>query len=215
MHIKLTIIDDHPLVISGLKSILHYYRNIEIINTHTDAKDLLEGLAIQQPDVLLLDVCMPDKTGNELARIISKKYPTIGILVLTSLDASFHIKDLLDHGCLGYLLKKTNPSTLVEAIEHVNMGKQYIDASLRDQFRIVTMQTRKPGGIPSLTRREKEILEYVIKGFTNPDIANTLFLSQRTVKNHRFNLMQKLQVKNSAELVKTAIESGLIDSFKS
>jgi DNA-binding NarL/FixJ family response regulator len=207
--IKIAIIDDHPLVISGLKSILHYYRNIEIIGSFTSPEDLLESFTSELPDVLLLDICMPEKTGNELARIISRKYPEVNILVLTSLDATYHIKDLMDHGCLGYLLKKTDPGTLVAAIEQVSAGRQYIDDSLKDQIMLMTSQTRKASGIPSLTRREKEILHYVVKGCTTPEIAKSLFLSQRTIKNHRFNLMQKLDVKNSAELVRIALQAGL------
>ncbi len=210
MHIRIAIIDDHPMVISGLKSLLYYYKNIEIIATYTEGTELLQGLVREQPDVLLLDICMPGKTGNELTRIISQKYPDIRILALTSLDVSYHVKDMLDHGCLGYLLKKTDQQTLIHAIEEVYIGHQYIDDSLKEQMVEVMMNTRKAGGIPSLTRREKEILQYVASGLTNADIAKKLFLSLRTVKNHRFNLLQKLDVKNSAELIKIAMEAGLV-----
>lgn len=210
MHIRVAIVDDHPMVISGLKNMLHYYKNIDIIAAYRNGEELLDGLTKEQPDVLLLDIWMPGKTGNELVRIISKQYPDIRMLALTSLDTNHHVKDMLDNGCLGYLLKQTEPKTLLQAIEEVYVGNQYIDELLKEQLE--TDDTKKPGVIPSLTRREEEILQYVASGLTNIEIAKKLFLSPRTVKTHRLNLLQKLNVKNAAELIKIAMESGLIRS---
>ncbi len=210
MPIKVTITDDHPMVIGGIKNMLDQSSDIELLSTFTDGAMLLDGLKTAQPDVLLLDICMPGQQGNELAGIITKMYPDIRILALTSHDASYHVMDMLQHGCLGYLLKKTDRETLLEAIEQVYIGKQYVDASLKEQMDEVMHNKRKAGGFPSLTRREKEILQYVATGLTNPEIATKLFLSLRTVKNHRFNLLQKLDVKNTAELVKIAMQTGLV-----
>jgi len=210
MPIRVAITDDHPMVINGLKNMLQQYQDIEVTATYADGKELLNGLTGDVPDVLLLDICMPGQTGNELVRIISKTHPAIAILALTSIDASYHVKDMLDHGCLGYLLKKTDQENLVNAIRQVNLGKQFIDISLREQLHEAMLNRRKAGGLPSLTRREKEILQYVASGLSNQEIADKLFLSLRTVKNHRFNLLQKLDVKNSVELVKIALEAGLV-----
>lgn len=210
MPIRVAITDDHPMVISGLRNMLQQYQDIEVTATYADGKELLNGLTGDVPDVLLLDICMPGQTGNDLVRIISKAYPALAILALTSIDASYHVKDMMDHGCMGYLLKKTDQETLVQAIRQVNIGKQYVDLSLREQLHEAMLSRRKAGGLPSLTRREKEILQYVASGHSNQEIADKLFLSLRTVKNHRFNLLQKLDVKNSVELVKIALEAGLV-----
>jgi DNA-binding NarL/FixJ family response regulator len=208
--IRIAITDDHPMVITGLRNMLLQYPEMEVIATYGDGDELLKGLALNQPDVLLLDICMPGQTGNDLARTISRDYPDIKMLALTSMDSSYHVKDMLDHGCLGYLLKKTDQQTLADAINEVFAGNQFIDPSLREQMHEAMLNRRKAGGLPSLTRREKEILQYVASGLTNQEIADKLFLSLRTVKNHRFNLLQKLDVKNTAELVTLAMKAGLI-----
>ena len=116
MPIRIAITDDHPLVIIGLTQVLSQHAHIAVEGKYHSGAALLAGLEQTLPDVLLLDIQLPDMQGNELARIISRKYPSVRILALTSLDNTFHAKDMLQQGCLGYLLKNTDPQILVQAI---------------------------------------------------------------------------------------------------
>lgn len=212
MHIRLTITDDHPMIISGLEKMLYYYKHIEIIATYNNGKSLLEGLKKERPDVLLLDIQLPDITGNELARIISKQYPDIKIIAMTSLDNTFHMKDMLGHGCLGYLKKTVDQKILIQAIEEVAQGNEFIEALMKNELiSSLIKKKRNVDLIPTLTKREKEVLQLILAENNNKQIADKLFLSERTIENHRFNLQQKLNVKNTIGLMKIAMQLGLID----
>jgi len=212
MCIKIAITDDHPLVIKGLQNIFTDYPNIEVNATYTSGAELLEGLAERQPDVLLLDIQLGDKTGNELARIISKKYPLVKILVLTSMDTIFHVKDMMQHGCMGYLTKQTDPATLIMAIEQVYNGEPFLEPHLQ-KLLLASMSRANAHStqLPPLTRREKEVLQLIAAEHTSQEVADKLFLSLRTVESHRLSIMQKLGVKNSIGLVKAAMQLGLVE----
>ena len=213
MPIKVAITDDHPLAIAGLQNMLSSCSHIQVVNTYNTGAELLNGLESTQPDVLLLDVLLHDTKGPELAAIIHTKYPKVNILAITSLDAPVHVKAMLRSGCKGYLLKNTDVQTLIHAIEEVNKGNEYIESSIKEQMLQNMLHFRKQANIkkPSLTRRETEILHLIIEEYTNQQIADKLFLSLRTVENHRFSLFQKLDVKNTVGLVKIAIQLGLIE----
>ncbi|RYZ53317.1 MAG: response regulator transcription factor [Sphingobacteriales bacterium] len=213
MLIKVAITDDHPLAISGLKNMLSDVPHIEVANTYENGTLLLEGLRQSQPDVLLLDVQLPDIKGQELAEIISRDYPKVKILAITSLDAPIHVRSMMKHGCSGYVLKNIRVNALQHAIEQVYAGEQYIEPALKEQMMQNLLQVKKTSGgrTPALTQREKEILKLIVEENTNQEIAEKLFLSLRTIENHRFSLLQKLEVKNSIGLVKVAIQLGLVD----
>lgn len=212
MHIRLAMVDDHPMIISGLEKMLYYHKNIEIIAAYNNGNALLEGLKKEQPDVLLLDIQLPDITGNELSRIISKQYPDMKIIAMTSLDNTFHVKDMLGHGCLGYLKKTTDQKTLIEAIEEVAKGHEFLEPIMKNELIKNLIKKKKDiEVIPTLTKREKEVLQLILAENNNKQIANKLFLSERTVENHRFNLQQKLNVKNTIGLMKIAMQLGLTD----
>lgn len=211
MAIIVNIVDDHPLAITGLRNMLLACEHIKVTQCYATGTALLAGLQKAQPDVLLLDMLLPDINGEELAAIISKDYPSIKILVITSLDATIHIKTMLRNGCKGYLLKNTEVDTLIQAIEQVHEGMEYIEPSLKEQMLHNLLHYRKKNKkTPILTRREIEILKLITEEFTNQQIADKLSLSMRTIEKHRFSLLQKLDSKNTAGLVKTAIELGLI-----
>lgn len=211
MFIKVAITDDHPMVVNGIKNMLYYYKHVEIQSTYSTGLDLLEGLKIALPDILLLDIQLPDKNGNELARIITKEYPAVRIIVLTSLDSVFHIKDMMHVGCKGYMLKTATKEMLLEAIEQVFGGGEYIDPGLKDRLVQQMLHMKPQNDLPSaLTRREKEILQLIAAEHTSSEIAEQLCLSQRTVENHRFSLLQKLQAKNTVGLLKAALQMGLL-----
>jgi DNA-binding NarL/FixJ family response regulator len=211
--IKLAITDDHPLAINGVKSMLSSSQHILITATYSTGNSLLEGLKSYPPDVLLLDIMLPDKSGKELAKIISHDYPQIGIIALTSLDAPSIVKVMMQRGCKGYLLKDTDEQTLVEAIETVAEGNEFIEPSLKEHLLQQMMGNKKQvnGVIHELTTREKEILRLIVAEYTTQEIADKLFISFRTVENHRYSLLQKLEVKNTAGLVRVALTTGLLE----
>jgi DNA-binding NarL/FixJ family response regulator len=213
MPIKVAIVDDHPLAINGIKAMLAGYAQVTVTETYNSGASLLEGLASGQPDVLLLDIMLPDRSGKELAPLIAKTYPDVKMIALTSLDAPAVIKTMLDRGCLGYLLKDTDEQTLIDAIEHVSKGQEFIEPSLKELLVQNVLKSRKYniGPVPELTSREKEIIKLIVAEYTTQEIADKLFISFRTVESHRYTLIQKLEVKNMAGLVRMAITMGLVD----
>jgi DNA-binding NarL/FixJ family response regulator len=206
--IKVAVTDDQPIILSGLQKILSGIADISITACYMSGDALLKGLATDQPDILLLDIQMPGKNGIELAGLIAERYPTVKIIALTNVDLIVQVKKMLKQGCMGYLLKDTSADTLVQAIRTVYGGEQFLYENLRKQL-INNLFTPKSSA-PVITRREKEILQLITEEMTNQEIADKLFLSLRTVENHRNNLLQKLKVKNTAGLVKVAILEGLV-----
>jgi DNA-binding NarL/FixJ family response regulator len=205
--IDIAIIDDQVIILNGIQKILADQHHIAITGIYSNGDALLEAFETTIPNVLLLDIHMPGKSGAELATIISKKYPSVKIIVLTNVDVLNQMKQMLQKGCLGYLLKDVSPEILVKAIETVYKGEQF----LQEEFKIqllnnISGEHKKQ----QMTRREKEILKMIAEENTNGEIATKLFLSLRTVENHRNNLLQKLNVKNTAGLVKVAINEGFI-----
>lgn len=209
--INVVITDDHPLVIAGLTNMLRTTSHIRVLACYASGQALMEGLQTIQPDVILLDILMPGKKGTEIAAFITHTYPAVKILAVSSLDAPAYVKSMMRNGCKGYLLKNADQTTLIQAIEALYNGEEFIQPQLKEQMLHNMLHYKKqlPGEAPSLTRREKEILELIVKEYSNQQIADQLYISLRTVENHRFNLQQKLEVKNSIGLIKVAIQMGL------
>lgn len=210
MNIKISIADDHPLVIKGLKGILPSSKHIELIDTYGDGIELLEGLEKTVPDVLLLDIQLPGKQGDELVPIILKKYPDLKIIILTNFDSALYAHNLFKLGICGYLLKNVDDTVILDAIETVYGGKQFLENSMREKMqqlsqKAVKMLTSKS----ALTPREKDVLQLIVNGDSTQEIAEKLFLSMRTVENYRLNIQLKLDVKNTAMLVNKALKTGL------
>jgi DNA-binding NarL/FixJ family response regulator len=205
--IKLAIADDHALVINGLQKIIAQDAGIEITGAFANGDQLLTGLTAQQPDVLLLDIQMPGKNGIELAGIIHKKYPSIKIIALTNIEILPQVKRMMKQGCMGYLLKDVEPGYLLTAIHKVQGGEQVIQDKIKHELtnHLFTSDSSK-----LVTRREIEILQLIAAEYTNPEIADKLHISPHTVENHRNHMLQKLGVKNTAGLIKKAMEEGLI-----
>ncbi|GEP92423.1 two component transcriptional regulator, LuxR family [Chitinophaga terrae (ex Kim and Jung 2007)] len=212
MPIRIAITDDHLLVISGLKAMLAPYPQFELVYDSNIPTALMDALPKVQPDVLLLDIQMPDLDGLELCKMVKKNHPAVRIIALSSFMESHYIKQMLRNGASGYLLKNVTPPKLCEAIETVYAGEAYLDESVKHLLldEMLTGQKRSGYSIP-LTRREKEILKLIAEEYSNQEIADTLFISLRTVETHRLNLTQKLAVKNTAGLVKEAYKRGLIE----
>lgn len=210
--IRIAIVDDHPLVLQGLKDMLGAAPHIALIASWLNAADMLEGLAHELPDVLLLDIQMPGQAGSDLLPVLTKKYPQLRVLMLTNFDNALYIDNAFRNGAAGYLLKNTDRPTLVEAIETVHSGRQYLKHELRERLEHLRAQIkRKTAANYLLTPREKAVLRLVVNGCSSQQIADELFLSIRTVENYRLNLSIKLEVKNAAGLVSKTLELGLLD----
>jgi DNA-binding NarL/FixJ family response regulator len=208
--IRISIADDHPLIINGLKQILRTCDDMEIIATYTSGQQLLNSFHALQPDVLLLDLQMPNGSGEEIAPLIAKQYKTVRTIVLTNQDNTYYLKTMMGHGVAGYILKTSVADIIIEAIRKVNRGEVYIDRLLKEKLVHETLQAKEESATPQLTRREKEVLELIASNYSSQEIADRLYLSKRTIDNHRLSLLLKLGVKNSATLVKKAMQLGLI-----
>lgn len=213
-NINITIVDDHPMLVAGLSTLLKPFKHIHIIATYNNGSDLINGLKNTVPDVLVLDLVLPDLNSKQLVPEILKAYPQLKILVLTSVDTPAMVNSMIRRGCRGYLLKGAGQSSIVGAIESVYENKEYIDPALKDQMmkNIIGYKTYPEGlsVLPELSYREKEVLKLIAEENTTKEIAEKLFISYRTAENHRYNLTQKLDVKNTAGLIKVAMQLGLI-----
>lgn len=211
MKIRVSIADDHPLVINGLIQVLQCCDEIKVIATYANGLELLDGIAAAVPNVLLLDIQMPYKTGDEVAPLVLSQFPAVKIIALTNQDNTSYLKTMMRHGVAGYILKTTDADTIVDAIRMVAQGETFVDPLLKERLVEETLQAKRGGTrIPQLTRRELEVLELIASNYTSQEIADRLFLSKRTIDNHRLSLLLKLNVKNSAAMVRKAMQLGLI-----
>lgn len=212
MKIKIAIADDHPLVITGLQHMLSNVPDMEVTGCYANGRELLEGLAKKRADVVLLDIQMQEMTGDEAAEVISERFPNVKMLALTNLDNVYYIKNMLRKGVLGYLLKTTQEETLIKAIRTVHGGEQFLEPVLKARVLEDTLASKRDMAVtPILSRREKEILQFIAQDLTSHEIAERLSISKRTIDNHRTSLLMKLGAKTGAAMVKKAIQLGLIE----
>ena len=210
--IKVAITDDHPFIIDGLLNALNNVPDIDVTGTYATGAELFSGLKMTQADVLLLDLQLPDKKGNELVPLLLHQYPEMHILILSGIESSPYIKETMQKGCKGYLLKRnTNKNAVVAAIREVYGGGIYLDTTLKEQLlHELLVDKRKSDKLnPKITRREREVLSMITEGLHNQEIADRLFISLRTVETHRHNLLQKLDAKNIADLLRIARQMGI------
>lgn len=203
--IKLFIVDDHYMVIEGVHSMMQNEKNIEWMGHATNADSCLFFLKNHRPDVILMDISMPGKSGIELCKEVVEEYPGIFIIALTTFGQGSYIKKMLENGAIGYVLKNASRQELMQAIETAAQGKQFLSFEAAS-----IMRQDKDKGI-LLTRRENEVLALVASGLTNGEIAEKLFISITTVISHRKNILEKFNVNNTAGLIKKAYEGGYIE----
>lgn len=205
MKVKLFIVDDHYMVIEGIRSLLQNDPGIEWTGHATHAESCLAFLQREQPDLILMDISLPGKSGIELCREVKLKYPRIRVLGLSTFHQRSYVEKMLENGASGYLLKNAGKEELLKGIFTAMERKVYLSHEAVEALR------DKTGEQPVvLTRREKEVLELIAAGFTNPEISEKLFISCTTVETHRKNLFQKFGVKNVASLINKASKSGFI-----
>jgi len=209
--IKISITDDHFVVLKGIETLLADENNIEIIATHEDGQSTLDALKKEQPDILFLDINLPDINGITLAKTITKSYPNIKIIALTNHEDVSFVKRMLNHGALGYLLKNAHKAEFLEAIKTVMEGEQYLQKSIEKKILNQSLGIQENSALqPKLTRRETEVLQAIYEELTTQQISEKLFISPKTVEVHRMNLMSKLGAKNSVGIIKIAIQKQLL-----
>ncbi|MET7257319.1 response regulator [Dyadobacter jiangsuensis] len=210
--IEVAIIDDHEVVIDGLVAMLSSSEVLQITYTTQSGRELLGYLETTAPDVLLMDIQMPEISGIELCRQVLQQQPKVNIIAFSSFDDSSYVKNVMRKGAKGYLLKNSDKQTIIRAIERVAGGEEFLDDKIKNILlqETITGQRRSIYEIP-LTKREKELVTLIADGHSSQEIADKLYISLRTVETHRLNINQKMGVKNTAGLLKEAIKRGLID----
>jgi two-component system nitrate/nitrite response regulator NarL len=201
--------EDHQMLIDGVKSFFEYDEHINIIGEVNNGEDLVKLVSLKQPKLIITDIRMPKMDGIQATKIIKKEFPHIHILAMTMFDQPDAIKQMLDAGATGYLLKNSGIKMLTKAIVSVAKGETFFDPNVAFNFmnnyidkNVTIGKTEKA----ILSNREKEILELIANGKTSKEIANILFIAKTTVDTHRKNMIRKLDLSNGNELVKYAID---------
>jgi len=207
--IRLIITDDHPVIRDGIKTILVNEKDIELIDCAGNGDELLELLKTTPADVILMDINMPGLSGIETTKLAKKEHPEVKVIIFSQYDEKRFVKQSLKSGANGYLLKNAASRELVDAIKMVHSGGMYLSEDLPNIFG----EKPKPRSnylFPDLTNREIDVLKEICKEKNTTEIAETLFLSPNTVETHRANLLLKVGVKNTAGLVKWAVENEIV-----
>lgn len=213
--VRILLVDDHKIVRDGIISLLHDEPRFVIIGQAENGIEALEKIEKLSPDLLILDINMPIMNGLECAKLTAEKFPNVKILTLTMLSEQEHIKNMLSAGVGGYLLKNSGRDELITAINTVMSGQNYFSEEVKnvimmEMVKKKTVQGKIFGEPIPLTPREIDVLRLIVDELTNQEIADKLFISVRTVDAHRRNLLEKTGSRNTAGLVKFALENNLI-----
>jgi two-component system response regulator NreC len=212
--IKLLLVDDHEVIRTGLRMLLASQPDLTIVGEAASGLQALEAAGECQPDVVVMDITLPDISGIETTRRLKEKYPTISVVALTIHEDEQYFFEMLQAGAMGYVPKRAAPDDLIAAIRAANANEIYIYPSLakalvKDYLGRTTPEADRTG-LDGLTQREEEVLGLLAEGLSNDEIGERLFISKHTVARHRENLMRKLELHSRSELVKYAIRKGLI-----
>lgn len=205
---NILIADDHRIIRDGIKAMLNDINDYKIVSEASDGYEVMKLLNSAKVDVVIMDINMPFKDGIKTTQEIVAIYPSVKIIALSMYEDKTMVKKMVNSGAMGYIFKGASKEELINAIENVREGKKYFS---NDVFALLLQEeneNNRQGEI--LSSREIEILKLIAEEYTNPEIAEKLFLSIRTVDTHRRNLLQKLEVKNTAGLVKYAIRKNLL-----
>jgi two-component system, NarL family, response regulator NreC len=208
---RVLIVDDHAVVRSGLKLVLEADEGIEPVGEAGTARDAIFEARALKPDVILLDVVMPDESGLEIIPTLLHENPDTKVLVLSMQDDPRYVREAFDAGASGYVLKEAADSEVVAAVREVAGGGRYVDPELGARLVAAESAERRRAEEDPLSEREGEVLRLLALGHTNQEIAKQLFISVRTAETHRAHIMQKLRLSSRAELVRYALERGLLD----
>jgi DNA-binding NarL/FixJ family response regulator len=215
--IKLVIADDHTMFVDGIDSILSKEQNIEVIGRCYDGPSVVDFLKEHKADILLLDVNLPGMSGIEVCKQLVKNGTKVNIIAISMFNEESFVTEILNNGAQGYILKNTGREELLKAINTVMKGQSYFSKEVTQTIMKGLMKSRKASNsstkfIPKVSRREKEVLKLIMEEFTTQEIANKLFISLKTVESHRSSLLAKLNARNSAGLVRIALENNVLET---
>lgn len=207
-HIHILIVDDHPVVLEGMKALLQDNDMVEVKACCSNGQDALAFLLENRVDVILLDINLPDISGIDLCKLIKQQYADIHIVAISNYNERSMITKMLQNGATGYVLKNASAEEIIDAIRAVVKKTVYFSPEVQKSLFEAALDD--PLDLPKLTRREQEVLRCIAEGKTTAEIGDTLFISPHTVETHRRNLMQKFQVSNAAALIRVASQYQLI-----
>ncbi len=211
---RLLLVDDHAVVRSGLRMLLSGHEEMEIVGEAGSAMEALQEAERSRPDVILMDIGLPDKTGIEATREIKRKFPDVNVVALTIHEDEEYFFQMLDAGASGYVPKRAAPEELLTAIRAAAAGEVYLYPSLAKLLVRDYLNADRPAeeklNLDGLTDREREVLTHLAEGASNDEIAAALVISPKTVERHRENIMRKLNLHSRSELVRYAIRKGII-----
>jgi len=213
--IRVLLVDDHALVREGIRALLELQNDIDVVGEASDGREAVQKVQALTPDVVVMDISMPSMGGIEATRQIVKENPSARVVILSRHDNLSYARFLLQAGASGYVPKKAVSAELAAAIRAVYAGEVFLHPSIakaiaQDYLQLVQSE-HKTDAYERLTEREKEILQLLAEGYSSRQIAERLYLTVKTVLNHRKNIMEKLGVDNAAQLIKYAIKIGLVD----
>ena len=204
--ITLLIVDDHPMVLEGMKTLLSGIPSLEVMGTASNAFDAIAFLKTNAVEVAIVDISLPDISGIELTTKIKKEFRDVKVLAMSTFKEQSYVTEMLQRGALGYLVKSASKEEIEEAIQNVSKGQLFLGTGIS----AVNAQTETNRDIPLISRREKEVLQLIVDGLTNPQIAEKLFISLHTVDSHRKNLLTKFEVNNTASLIRIAVKGKIV-----
>lgn len=208
---KIILVDDHQIVRDGLKAMTLTNKSIEIIGEAGDYESLIKELEKNLPDLIILDISMPGKSGTEITGILKETHPQIKILILSANNQEESIVDAIKSGADGFLSKDTSKEELFTAIESVCNGEGYFGEKLsKIIYKSYIHHVKHKNADNQLTEREIEIIKYLSDGLSGKEIADAMFISPRTVETHRANILSKLNLKCNIDIVKFAIKQGIV-----
>ncbi len=208
--IELVIVDDHGVVRSGVKALIETEPNLKVVGEASDGREALTKVKAQNPDVVLMDLVMPEMDGVEATGEITKLSPTPKVLILTSFSEEERIIQAIKAGASGYLIKDASPDELVQAIKDVYQGESTLDPKVAGTV-LRSVQSEPETSTEELTDREIEVLELLAEGLPNEDIAEKLYISERTVRSHVSNILAKLDLTNRTQAALYAVREGVAD----
>jgi len=209
--VKIAIVDDHEIFRNGLKMVLGKLKYTKVIGEFSNGQEFIKLLSSQVPDIVLMDIEMPVINGIETTEKAIALYPQLKVIALTMFNEDQYIQSMIDAGVKGFLIQNINKETLDKAIQTVYNGGNYYSEELFDYFtKQVTKEDKNKTEAVALTRREKEILQLIAEGLSNKEIADILFLSERTIVGHKTNLLSTTGCKNTLSLMSYAIKNKLV-----
>lgn len=203
--VRIAIVDDHPMVAEGIEAILETYEDLEVVGTFANGQEIVQAAERLAPDVVLLDLNMPQVNGLTATEILLERRPGTRILILSMHDSPEYIASALSHGAMGYILKDVPTDEIKTAIDTVMRGQRYLCTGAT-----ASLSPRTEGGMEQLTNREQTILLQLAQGLSNKEVAAALDISVRTVETHRKNLKRKLGISSTAGLTRYALEHGVL-----